>query len=283
MKTVQVRQAVNIDCEFFGDEQAPLVVLISGAGAPAEFWPAFFCTGLADKGFRVLRYWHRDTGQSAHFDVPYDIWELHHDLISLIDSTEKPGVHLVGHSMGGFLCQLAVCYSSLSIQSVVTISAGSAVEKTLCTELGMSKPSETTWKVLMQNQPSGEFEKDLDGWLSTWMFLNGSVSFDKEQAVNYTKSLYIGDPRNAQVATNHVHAMSTIPAGLVKDLAKIHCPFLVLHGTEDLLVPYDNGKITARLVPDSKFVGLEGAGHMFFNKRIWLKILDYLVEHLTTH
>jgi len=241
MKMVQVREAVNIGCEFFGDEQAPLVVLISGAGAPAEFWPAFFCKGLADNGFRVLRYWHRDTGLSTHFDVPYDIWELYHDLISLIGSTGKPGVNLVGHSMGGFLSQLAVCYSSLSIQSVVSISAVSAVERALCTELGMSMPTETTWKVLMQNQPAGEFEMDLKGWLSAWKFLNGSVPFDEEQAVNYTRSLYYGDPRNAQVATNHVHAMTTIPAGL------------------------------------------QGAGHMFFNKQIWLKILDHLVGHLITH
>ena len=280
METIQVREAVSIDCEFFGDEQAPLVVLISGAGAPAEFWPASFCTGLADKGFRVLRYWHRDTGMSTHFDAPYDIWELYHDLVSLIGSTEKPGVNLVGHSMGGFLSQLAACYSPISIHSVVSISAGSAVDKALCAELGMSMPTETTWNILMQNQPAGDFEKDLEGWLSTWKFLNGSVPFDKELAVNYTRSLYYGDPRNARIATNHVHAMTTIPTGLVNDLAKINCPFLVLHGTEDALVPYDNGKVTARLVPDSRFVGLEGAGHMFFNKQIWSKILDLLIGPL---
>ena len=283
METIQIREAVHIECEFFGDEQAPLVVLISGAGAPAEFWPAFFCMSLAESGFRVLRYCHRDTGLSTHFDVPYDIWELHRDLVGLVDSTEKPGVSLVGHSMGGFLSQLAACYSSLPVQSVVSISAGSAVEKVLCAELGMSMPSEATWNVLMQNQPRGEFEKDLKGWLSTWKFLNGSVPFDEELAVQYTRSLYYGDPRNAQVATNHVHAMSTIPADLVKELPKIQCPFLVLHGTEDVLVPYDNGKATARLVPDSKIAGLEGAGHMFFNKQIWDRILAHLLGHLTTH
>jgi len=283
MKTIRIRENVNIECEFFGDEKAPLVVLISGAGAPAEFWPVFFCIDLADNGFRVLRYCHRDTGLSSHFDAPYDIWELHRDLAGLVDSTEKTGVSLVGHSMGGFLSQLAVCYSSLPVQSVVSISAGSAVERALCAELGMSMPSDTTWNVLMQNKPAGEFEKDLKSWMSTWKFLNGRLPFDKELAVQYTRSLYNGDPRNAQVATNHVHAMSTIPADLVKELPKIQCPFLVLHGTEDVLVPYDNGKVTARLVPDGRFIGLEGAGHMFFNKQVWSEILDHLVDHLTTH
>lgn len=86
METIQVREADNIDCKFSGDEQEPLGLLISGAGAPAAYWPDFFCTGLAEKGFRVLRYRHRDTVYSTHFDVPYDILELYHDLIGLIGS-----------------------------------------------------------------------------------------------------------------------------------------------------------------------------------------------------
>ena len=258
-------------------------MLISGAGAPAEFWPDFFCKSLADRGFRVLRYSHRDTGLSTHFDDPYDIWELHQDLVSLVEMFEKPSVRFVGHSMGGFLAQLAVCYSSLSIQSVVSISAGSAVESGLCEELGMSRPSDGTWRVLMQNQPTGNYMADLKGWLSTWRFLNGSFPFDEEQAMLYTKSLYQGDPRNAQVATNHVHAMTTVPIKLVEDLTKTYCPFLVLHGTEDVLVPLDNGEVTARLAPNSTFAGIEGAGHMFFNKQTWVKIRDHIVEHLTNH
>lgn len=283
METVIVRESVKIACDFFGHEQAPLVVLIPGAGAPSEFWPEFFCKSLAKTGYRVLRYNHRDTGLSTHYNDPYDIWELHHDLVSLVELTEHSKVSLIGHSMGGFLAQLAVCYSSLSIQSVVSISAGSAVDRELYAELGMSYPSNSTWNVLMQNQPSGDFDVDLKGWLSTWKFLNGSIPFDEEQAIHYTRSLYRGDHRNAQVATNHVHAMTTVPAKLVKDLNKTHCPFLVIHGTEDALVPFDNGKVTARLVPESKFVGIEGAGHMFFNKQTWSNIRDHVVEHLTNH
>lgn len=77
--------------------------------------------------------------------------------------------------------------------------------------------------------------------------------------------------------------MTTIPATLVEELTKIQCPFLVLHGTEDVLVPIDNGEVTARLVPNSRFVEIEGAGHMFFNKQTWLTIQNHVVEHLANH
>lgn len=283
MVEIRVRESVNLTCEFFGHDQAPLVILISGAGAPAKFWPDFFCENLADCGYRVLRYDHRDTGLSTHFDDPYDIWELYHDLVSLVELTAKTGVSFIGHSMGGFLAQMLACYSTLSIQTVVSLSAGSAVESGLCAELGMSKPSDATWSILMQNQPSGDFNTDLIGWLSTWRFLNGQAPFDEELAKIYTKSLYQGDPRNSQVATNHIHAMTTVPVSLVEELTKTHYPYLILHGTEDVLVPIDNGMITARLTPNSTFMGIEGAGHMFFNKQTWLKIRDHVVEHLSNH
>jgi pimeloyl-ACP methyl ester carboxylesterase len=279
MEIRTIRDSIRIAYEFFGPGNAPLVGLIPGAGAPAEFWPDFYCEELADKGFRILRYCHRDTGFSTHFDSPCDIWELLRDLEGLINSSGNQGVHLVGHSMGGFLAQMAACFSSLPIRSCVSISAGSAVEGNLCAELGMSMPSESTWKVLMQNQPSGVFENDLDAWVYTWRFLNGSLPFEEDLAIAYTKSLYEGDARNAQVAVNHVHAMSTIPAELVKELGRTACPFLVLHGTEDALVPYDNGEVTARLIPESIMVGLEGAGHMFFHTSTWNKILDHGTDH----
>lgn len=283
MEKITVRGRVQLAFEFFGQKHDPLVVFISGAGAPAAFWPDFFCKNLAEEGFRILRYCHRDTDVSTHFDDPYDIWELLKDLESLIDSTDNSGVHLVGHSMGGFLAQMALCYTSTPIQSLVSISAGSAVDSSLHKELGMSAPTDATWKVLLENQPSGNFEKDLEGWLSTWEYLNGSLFFDREHAMHYTRSLYKGDARNFQVAANHVHAMSTVPVDLVRELPKSRCPFLVLHGTDDPLVPFDNGEVTARLVSNSTFIGLEGAGHMYFNKHIWLRIQDHVLEHLKNH
>jgi pimeloyl-ACP methyl ester carboxylesterase len=255
-------------------------VLISGAGAPAEFWPESFCRKLAGSGLRVVRYCHRDTGLSTHFDEPYEIGELLRDLLDLIGEIGNPPAHLAGHSMGGYLAQLAACRFPDAVSSVTSISAGSAVRPELYKELGMTGPSEETWRVLSENHPSGDFDRDMPGWLASWRFLNGRVKFDERMAVEYTRSLYIGDPRNAQVATNHVNAMNTVEPELVDKLRNISCPFLVIHGTEDPLVPIDNGEATSRLVPGSHFIRLEGAGHMFFNIDIWADIGKYLVTHL---
>jgi pimeloyl-ACP methyl ester carboxylesterase len=275
-----IGNSTQLACDFFGEESHPLLVLISGAGGPAEFWPGEFCGNLASSGLRVLRYSHRDTGLSTHFDQKYPIEELLQDLRGLLAELGNPAAHLMGHSMGGYLAQMAACRFPEIVASVTSVSAGSTVTAEDFAGLGMSTVTEDTWQVLLQNKPEGDFEKDLPGWLATWGFLNGSRAFDEDLAIAYTRSLYVGDPRNSQVAVNHVHAMSTVPRELIQDLEKVQCPFLVIHGTEDVLVPMDNGEATARLVPGSELIRLEGAGHMFFGRQTWREIESCLVSRL---
>lgn len=237
-----------------------------------DFWPDVFCRLLAQNGFRVVRYSHKDSGYSTHFDDPYPIEDLLQDLLALVAKLASGAVHLVGHSMGGFLAQMALCRDPGLVRSATSISAGSTVTPERQAELGMSDVPEETRAVLMQSEPTGEFEQDLPGWLASWRFLNGDRPFDEGAAIRYTRSLYEGDRRNAEVAEHHVHAMATVPPDLVGQLRASDRPLLVIHGTDDPLVPIDHGEATARLAADSRFQRLEGAGHMFFDAQAWDEI-----------
>lgn len=280
MPTVILKMDLKLTYEAFGSADSPFVLLVSGAGAPATFWPESFCRDLASDGFYVVRYCHRDTGSSSHFDSPYDIQELLSDLEGLIDTLSHGKVHIVGHSMGGYLAQLAMCEFPNKFATATSLSAGSAVSEKLHDELGTSTPQPEIWDVLMRNKPTGDFQLDLPGWLSTWKFLNGNRAFDEALATNYTLALYEGDPRNAQVAENHIYAMTTVPDTLVSRLSRCQVPLLVLHGTEDPLVPIDNGLATAQLAQYSTFYPIRDAGHMFFNLDTWRELSTQLRIHL---
>ena len=56
---------VEIFYEDLGDLDAPPVLLIMGVGAQLPMWPDGFCDQLVDKGYRVIRFDHRDTGLST--------------------------------------------------------------------------------------------------------------------------------------------------------------------------------------------------------------------------
>ncbi|NER78292.1 MAG: alpha/beta hydrolase [Leptolyngbya sp. SIO1D8] len=64
---------------------------------------------------------------STHFETPYPIETLLQDLEALLVQLANPIVHLAGHSMGGYLVQLALCRLPGKIASATSISAGSMV------------------------------------------------------------------------------------------------------------------------------------------------------------
>ena len=47
-------------------------------------------------------------------------------------------------------------------------------------------------------------------------------------------------------------------------LDELTLPTLVLHGTEDRVLPVENGRLVADLVPDATLVEIEGGSHLFF-------------------
>jgi 3-oxoadipate enol-lactonase len=47
-------------------------------------------------------------------------------------------------------------------------------------------------------------------------------------------------------------------------LAQISAPTLVVHGTEDIMLPVVNAPLIAQAIPDSRLTILEGIGHLFF-------------------
>jgi pimeloyl-ACP methyl ester carboxylesterase len=47
-------------------------------------------------------------------------------------------------------------------------------------------------------------------------------------------------------------------------LSAIDVPTLVIHGTEDRMLPMVNGEVIARVIPNARLELLEDVGHMFW-------------------
>src|SRR5690554_7688289 len=92
-----------------GSDEGEAILLVSGANASALMWPDEFVELLASKGYRVIRYDHRDTGRSTfiEFDAaPYTVEDLASDAISILDAWEVDKAHAVGLSIGATLGQV---------------------------------------------------------------------------------------------------------------------------------------------------------------------------------
>ena len=60
----QIAKANDIEIwyETFGEEKNPALLLVMGGLCQGILWPTEFCEQLAQAGFYVIRYDHRDTG-----------------------------------------------------------------------------------------------------------------------------------------------------------------------------------------------------------------------------
>ena len=55
-------------------------------------------------------------------------------------------------------------------------------------------------------------------------------------------------------------------ADLSERLGEIAVPTLVLHGTDDALVPLENAEMLVRLIPGARRYWFDGRGHLFFHE-----------------
>lgn len=105
-------QDVQIATQAFGSPEDPALVLIMGATASMLGWPDEFCTALADHGYYVIRFDHRDTGQSTTFPLGqanYTVEDLTDDVVSVLGAYQLDQAHVLGMSLGGYVAQMLAC------------------------------------------------------------------------------------------------------------------------------------------------------------------------------
>ena len=104
---------IDIAYDEVGDKSAPAIVLIMGLGTQMISWPEVFCAGLADCGFRIIRFDNRDIGLSTKIETapPVDLATamvagLIHDVPTakeLIDRIMADAERLILDRLAGFL------------------------------------------------------------------------------------------------------------------------------------------------------------------------------------
>jgi pimeloyl-ACP methyl ester carboxylesterase len=249
-------------------------ILISGAGAPAMFWTDAFCEQLISANLNVIRFDHRDQGLSDAIDWdthPYTLDDLATDVITILNAYDIEKAHVIGHSMGGMIAQwMAIKYPE-NLKSYTSISAA--------TTGSVSQPPKEVMNILMENQPSQQFDIDLAGFMKSWEMLNGDYPLDDEMAFNYTRDLYIRSKHPVGVAWHHIWYQEKY-IDLRNQLKLITTPGLFLHGKKDPLIPTKSAIETQKLTENSKIIVIPKMGHMIFNRELEKLIAQHLINHV---
>ncbi|HWG22469.1 MAG TPA: alpha/beta fold hydrolase [Terracidiphilus sp.] len=263
--------------ESFGDRHDPPVLLMMGAMASGVWWPGSFCSQLASRGRFVLRYDHRDTGRSTSYGpgaATYFTETLADDALSVLDAYNIQSAHLVGMSLGGYLGQLLALKAPQRVKTITLFASECLAPKD--PSIPAMDPRLLEYHARAAKLDWADREAVLDYQVGAWRLLTGSGHpFDEE----YIRGLAAEDwERTPNPLTPFNHAVLKEPTGWLGRLDEVQAPALIIHGTEDLVVPYAHALASHSALRDSRLLTLRGTGHEI-HPLDWPLILDAIVEH----
>lgn len=272
---VDLGNGIQLHVEVGGKTEDPPILLIMGLGAQMLYWPDFFCKSLIDQGYRVIRYDNRDIGLSSKIrhkgprlntykmmgrfslglqnqGAPYNLYDMAEDAALLLERLGIEKTDVIGASMGGMIAQILAAKYSDKVNN-----------------LGLLFTS--------NNQPflPPPFPKQL------FSLLERPKSQDENGIVDHSLKLFkvIGSPGyvnqlEAMQTARKLYQRSYYPAGVLQQFLAILCtgsllqldkqiqhPTLVVHGSQDRLLPPGHGKAVAKAIPGAKFELIKGMGH----------------------
>jgi pimeloyl-ACP methyl ester carboxylesterase len=229
----------------------PPLLLLNGWTASGLAWPEAWLRRLEDD-YDVIRIDNRGTGWSRSAPSPFTIADLAADTRGVLKACGIDRATVLGTSMGGMIAQeLAIRHSDVVEKLVLVATRPPTPAHTpmsrVALRLALSRPP--------RDQPPREF------LVAAW----GQTTGNGFAAAHPEIFDELGDqimrrvtPRSGRV--NQARAiMSWHGPGR---LQRVSAPTTVVHGDQDPLIPVENGRRLAQLIPAARYVELAGVGHL---------------------
>jgi 3-oxoadipate enol-lactonase len=227
------------------------VLLIQGMSGTHLAWGDAFLGGLGE-GLDIVAYDHRGVGDSTPQTDPFTIVQLADDAAGLLDALGWDDAHVLGISMGGMVAQeLALRHP----RRIRTLTLG-------CTYPG-GVEAQLADPALIQELAGALLSGDRERALRTGFAANLSVAHVADPA-NWEPFRAMASAMPVAVSVIMLQMQALMGHDTSARLGSIGAPTLVVHGTEDRMLPVVNGELIARAIPGARLELLEGVGHMFW-------------------
>ena len=290
MPTANLPTGIDIAWEEFPGKGPP-VLLIMGLGAQMLWWPDPFCEQLASRGFRVFRFDNRDVGLSTRLrhltppswtglakaaflgrriDAPYTLDDMALDTLGLLDHLGLARVHVVGASMGGMIAQVLCLLHPERIHSLTSIMSTTGDPR-------VSRPTKRAMLAILR-RPGADRASAVESSVRVWAAI-GSRTLPQD--VDGIRRIAGRSFDRGPSGVGFLRQLGAIYASgdRTRRLATLKTPTLVIHGTQDPLMPVAAGRATAQAIPDAKLLILPEMGHDLPTP-YWPRMQDAIAAHM---
>lgn len=291
---------IQIHYETFGLESDPPIFLIMGLGVQMILWHDAFCAMLAAKGFRVIRFDNRDVGLSTHLHhlgspnipleyirfmmhakvrAPYTLDDMAADTAGLIGALGYEKAHIVGASMGGMIAQNLAASLPARVASLISIMSTT----------GRRSLPQASWavkkKLLAPLAKKGDIEGAVQRMKKVFRAISSRTHPPSEEHIDAICRQHV---MRANYPVGGARQIVAIAAADDRThiVRQIKVPTLIIHGEEDVLIPYAAGLETARAIREgggnANTVIVEGMGHDL-PEPLWSQIVNEISRHCQLH
>jgi len=246
------RDGIKLRYEIRG-EGAPLA-LVMGFSGSMRGWNESFLE-LLEPRFKLILIDNRGTGESDKPEQPWTMDTMASDVAAVLDAAKLPRTHVFGVSMGGMIAQTYALTYPGRVRGLILG----------CTNCGRTASVAAKPDDLANLMPDPKLTPIEQGQRAMTVVLsrgflgsNAGREFLMRMAAEYgsypVTPLHTFAHQGAAIGGFDSHSR----------LGEIKMPTLIVHGDDDLIVPFGNAEVLQKQIAGAKLHKIKGAGHMFW-------------------
>ena len=231
--------------------QGPPVLVLNGWSASGLIWPDVWLERL-ERSLRLLLVDNRGTGHSGRADLPFTMRDLADDAVAVLDDAGLPAAHVFGLSMGGMIAQTVAVEHPDRVRGLVLCATTPGMR------VGVPSPGETITKLI--SPARGSSRREIIG--RVWPLI-AAPGFAERHPDRVDALIDKVAARPTALAVILLQMQAIMGFAYEREaIGGIRAPTLVIHGDADPLIPVENGRILADVIPGARLEILPGVGHI---------------------
>ena len=228
--------------------QGDPLVMIRGLGSNVDHW--YEQAPVLSKKYQLLVFDNRGIARSSNPGGPFSTGDMAADTTALMEAVGIKNAHVLGFSMGGMVAQEMALNYPEKVNGLILVATDCGVTQRI-----KARPEVSRLFSEMVSQGTAEAK------LAAAACLYAKQTFEsKMDVIERYNEVSMRFPASTDMMARQWEAVTQHDA--CSRLQNISSPTLTLTGSEDVLIPPENAKIMADMIPDARTKTITDGGHL---------------------